>query len=138
MRRSMRRVLWERGSQQSNRTDGDSGNHRDTDDATEADAGDDVRGEMPTDPVLGAYDLPDERLYRIDTPMSPEHTPLARYPKSTASADLNDICEHIHLQVFLPSHARTKLRANGGDDGASEPSSGGSDNKSRSADGRSW
>jgi ATP-dependent Lon protease len=135
MRRFTRRVLWERGSQQSDKPDHDGGTHPDADDAGVPDTSDDVFGDLPTDPVLAAYDLPDDRLCPVDAPMSPDHKLVPRYLGSSISVNLEDISERTHVQVFLPSYARAKLRASGGDLGAAQLVSSASDDKGQA---RRW
>jgi ATP-dependent Lon protease len=129
MRRLTRRVLWERGSQQPDNPEDDGGTHPDADDAAALDAIDDVFGHSPTDPVLAAYDLPDDRLCPVDAPLSPDHKPVPRYPQSAVPVERDDVSERTHVQVFLPSDARAKLRASGSDLGAAQLVASASDDK---------
>jgi hypothetical protein len=78
----MRRVLRERGSQLPDKPDDDGGTHPDADDVGEVNSNKDVFGDLPTDPLIEAYDLPDDRLCPVDTPMPSDQRPLARYPQS--------------------------------------------------------
>jgi ATP-dependent Lon protease len=99
------------------------------------DASDDAFGDVPIEPVLAAHDLPDDRLCPVDAPLSPDHKLVPRFPRSTVPIERDDVSERTHVQVFLPSDARAKLRASGSDLGAAQLVSAASDDKGQA---RRW
>jgi ATP-dependent Lon protease len=137
MRRSTRRVLWERAGQQPDKPndDCDDAGQGDAHDPAMVETVDDVFGDTPSDPIMDAYDLPDDRLCSVDTPMSADHIPAGLCPRSAVLVERDDVCERTHVQVFLPSDARAKLRAGGSDGGATHLLSSASDDKGQA---RRW
>jgi hypothetical protein len=128
MRRSTRCDLWERVSHRTNVANSNDAVQEEADDADVPNTSVSVFGDMLNNPVMDVYDLPDERLCSVDTPVLPDHKPLARFPRPSISVDLDGISDRTHLQVFLPSAARFKLRSSRGG-GAAELLLSGSDHK---------
>jgi hypothetical protein len=102
MRRPTRRVLWERAGQQPDRPndDGDGAGQGDADDPATVETDDDVFGDMPSDPVIDAYDLPDDRLCSVDTAMSSDHTLAVCLPEVSMNRMFAGACiDAIHPRL---------------------------------------